>query len=90
MMRVVKMRINQLLRKKRLPDDLFSPKRAICLQDDISQHAAFLYHGIFRRHYGNQAGSRRLHGIAHMSRVSIYIQLLTMLYNKYFLMALTD
>ena len=77
------MRINRLLRKKRLHDNLFFPLHPLSMNDDISKHAAFLYRGIFKRPYRNHSKDREFHGIAHASNVAIYISLLITLYSKY-------
>jgi hypothetical protein len=85
--------VQALLKRKNLDLSLFEKKANIAmpnLQSDISEHVKWVFNNIYRVAYpGNLPEPKKLgiaryfHGIQHVSRVALYVQVLANLYRKH-------
>lgn len=81
-------KLSQMLANKHLASDTFKqqPNGKLDFNSDISAHAQWVFNNIYRFPYPNAKQTpipRYFHGIAHVSRVAINVQVWANLYRKY-------
>lgn len=82
------LKLNLILERKNLSQNLLEKQQSISFSDDIKEHAKWLFQNIYSIPYPNHTQlnsniARYHHGIQHVSRASLYVLPFANLYRKY-------